>query len=94
MNMEVGRVGFWGKQFPIWRPFNGSTQMSNEHKMYSSGTEAYMQSTAPIQCMSDSDGSNLVVFFGPSGDLMLIVGVHQMFLVLPFSGNLMRIILI
>ena len=40
------------------------TQMSNEHKMYSSGTEAYMQSTAPIQCMSDSDGSNLVVF-GP-----------------------------
>ena len=40
------------------------TQMSNEHKMYSSGPEAYMQSTAPIQCMSDSDGSNLVVF-GP-----------------------------
>ena len=40
------------------------TQISNEHKMYSSGPEAYMQSTAPIQCMSDSDGSNLVVF-GP-----------------------------
>ena len=68
-------------------------QMSNEHKMYLSGPEDYMQSTAPIQCMSDSDGSNLV-FLGPSGDLMLIVGVHQMFLVLPCSGNLMRIILI
>ena len=40
------------------------TQMSNEHKMYSSGPEAYMQSTAPIQCISDCDGSNLVVF-GP-----------------------------
>ena len=32
--------------------------------------------------------------WGPSGDLMLIVGVHQMFLVLPFYGKLTRIILI
>ena len=40
------------------------TKMSNEHKIYSTGPEAYMQSTAPNQCMSDSDGSNLVVL-GP-----------------------------
>ena len=40
------------------------TQMSNEHKIYSTGPESYMQSTAPNQCMSDSDGSNLVVI-GP-----------------------------
>ena len=21
--MEVGRVGVWGKQLPLWRPFDG-----------------------------------------------------------------------
>ena len=40
------------------------TQISNEHKMYSTGPKSYMQSTAPNPCMSNCHGSNLVVL-GP-----------------------------
>ena len=40
------------------------TQISTEHKMYLTGPESDMQSTALNQCMADCYGSNLVVL-GP-----------------------------
>ena len=29
MKMEVGRVGDWGNQFPLWRPFDGRMEKIN-----------------------------------------------------------------